>query len=79
MDVRLESRTALITGGSLGLGRAMALKFATSEADLAILARRPELLEAARKDIAAAAPDVKVRAYIAGTAINVDGGSSPVV
>ncbi len=27
MDVRLESRTALITGGSLGLGRAMALKF----------------------------------------------------
>ena len=63
MDVRLDSRTALITGGSLGLGRAMALKFATSGANLAILAKRPELLEAARKDIAAAAPEVEVRAY----------------
>ncbi len=63
MDVRLDGRAALVTGGSLGLGRAMALKFAEAGADVAILARRVELLEAARKDIAAAAPTVAVRAY----------------
>ncbi len=52
-----------MTGGSLGLGRAMALKFAEAGAHVAILARHPEILEATRKDIAAAAPGVEVRAY----------------
>ena len=54
MDIRLDGRNALITGGSKGLGLAMAVKFAASGANVAILARRPETLEAARQTVAAA-------------------------
>ena len=39
MDIRLDGRSAVITGGSKGLGLAMAEKFAASGADVAILAR----------------------------------------
>lgn len=48
MDVRLDGRTAIITGASKGLGLAMATEFAASGANVAILARRPEVLEEAR-------------------------------
>ena len=52
MEARLDGRTALITGASRGLGRAMALRFARSGADVAILARRPDVLEETRAEIA---------------------------
>lgn len=51
MDIRLDGRTAVITGGSRGLGLAAATRFAASGADIAILARRPEVLEEARQRI----------------------------
>ena len=54
MDVRLDGRKAFVTGGSRGLGRAMALKFAESGADVTILARRETELEETRAEIAAA-------------------------
>ncbi len=54
MDIRLDGRAALITGGSEGLGKAMALKFADAGADVAIVARRPDVLEAAKAEIDAA-------------------------
>tara|TARA_R110002126_G_scaffold20441_2_gene75581 strand:- start:1021 stop:1809 length:789 start_codon:yes stop_codon:yes gene_type:complete len=54
MDIRLDGRAALITGGSEGLGKGMAIRFADSGADVAILARRPDVLEAARAEIDAA-------------------------
>ena len=53
MDVRLDGRAALITGASRGLGLAMAKKFASSGADVAICARRGDVLEEARAEIAA--------------------------
>ena len=48
MDVRLDGRGAIITGGSKGLGLAMALEFAASGADVAILARDPAGLAEAK-------------------------------
>jgi NAD(P)-dependent dehydrogenase (short-subunit alcohol dehydrogenase family) len=51
MDIRLDGRVALITGGSEGLGKGMALRFAESGADIATLARRPDALNAAKAEI----------------------------
>ena len=53
MEIRLDGRTAVITGGSKGLGLAMAERFASSGADVAILARSPETLAEAKQKIAA--------------------------
>jgi NAD(P)-dependent dehydrogenase (short-subunit alcohol dehydrogenase family) len=55
MDMSLAGRTALITGGSRGLGLAMAIRFAESGANVAIVARRPDVLEEALRAIAAVA------------------------
>ena len=40
MDIKLTGRKALITGGSKGLGLAIARTFAEAGADVAIMARR---------------------------------------
>ena len=53
MDIRLDGRVALITGGSAGLGLAMATQFAQSGARVGILARRAGVLENARAGIVA--------------------------
>jgi 3-oxoacyl-[acyl-carrier protein] reductase len=48
MDVRLDGRTAIITGASKGLGLAMAREFAASGANVAMLARGAEGLAEAK-------------------------------
>ncbi|HUB14956.1 MAG TPA: SDR family oxidoreductase [Acetobacteraceae bacterium] len=55
MEVRLDGRSAIITGSSKGLGLAMAKEFAASGANVAILARRPDVLEEARAIVSAGA------------------------
>src|SRR6266852_8030907 len=51
MDIRLDGKSAVITGGSKGLGLAMAEKFAASGAAVAILARNPDTLAEAKRQI----------------------------
>ncbi len=57
MEIRLTGKTALITGGSLGLGRAMAQTFYQAGAQVAILARRPGPLEDTRAAIVGSSAD----------------------
>ena len=67
MEVRLDGRSAIITGASKGLGLAMAKEFAASGADVAILARRPEVLEEA-KGIASAGAKGRVATFVCDVA-----------
>ena len=53
MDTSLTGRTAIITGGSLGLGKAMAAAFYKEGAKVAILARRQGPLDEAVAEISA--------------------------
>ena len=51
MDINLSGRAAIITGGSKGLGLAMAKRFTQAGADVAILARTKTTLDEAVRDI----------------------------
>jgi 3-oxoacyl-[acyl-carrier protein] reductase len=55
MEISLKGRSAIITGGSKGLGLAMAQRFAASGADVAIVARGAEAIAQALKTIGAQA------------------------
>ena len=54
MDLDLAGKTALITGASLGLGRAMAEAFHGAGANVALLARREDILSRTADEIGAA-------------------------
>ena len=54
MDLGLTGKTALVTGGSAGIGKAIAGGLAQEGVDVAICARRREPLEAAAAEIARA-------------------------
>jgi len=51
MEISLKGRSAIITGGSKGIGFAIASRFAASGADVAIVARGQEALDAAVAEI----------------------------
>ena len=52
MELGLQNRVAIITGGSKGIGKASALALAREGADVAICARGAELLESVAGEIA---------------------------
>ena len=53
MNLGLEGKRAIVTGGSLGIGKAIARELAREGADVAIVARTKDTLEAAARELAA--------------------------
>lgn len=53
MDLQLTNKTALVTGASMGIGRAIAKGLAAEGVHVAVVARRTELLELLAEEIVA--------------------------
>jgi NAD(P)-dependent dehydrogenase (short-subunit alcohol dehydrogenase family) len=53
MDLGLQGKKAIVTGGSRGIGKAIARELAHEGVDVAIVARSPEPLAAAAQELAA--------------------------
>ena len=51
MDVRMDGRVAVITGGSTGLGLAMAKEFMASGGSVAMLSRKADVLASAKAEV----------------------------
>ena len=51
MDIDLKGKSALVTGGSLGIGKATALYLAQHGANVAIVARDPKRLDDAAREL----------------------------
>ena len=65
---RLDGQLALVTGGSAGIGRAIARELLGLGADLVIAARDGDALEIAREELLEEFPEGEVRALIADVA-----------
>ena len=53
MDLGLKGKHAIVTGGSQGIGKAIARELAREGVDVAIVARKKEALEAAARELSA--------------------------
>ena len=53
MDLGLKGKRAIVTGGSLGIGKCIARELAHEGVDVAIVSRNKERLEAAAKELSA--------------------------
>lgn len=60
MELRLDGTTALVTGASRGIGRAIAMAYAESGAKVMLSSRKEDALVATREDILGAVPDAEV-------------------
>src|SRR5512135_3596209 len=53
MDLELQGKVAIVTGGSRGIGKAIARELAREGVDVAIVARNKEALEATARELGA--------------------------
>ena len=53
MQMQMNGKAAIITGGSLGIGRAIAKRFLGAGGNVALAARRPEVLQEAKAELEA--------------------------
>ena len=60
MDMGLQDKVAIITGGSYGIGKAAALSMAREGARVILVARRADVLEEAVQDIKTATEGIAV-------------------
>ncbi len=86
MDLELTGRRALVTGGSRGIGKAVARALALEGVDVALLARNPQTLDAAAAELsqqtgrrvigvqADTTRDDEVRAAVADAVARLGGG-----
>ena len=51
MDLQLDGKKAIVTGGSMGIGKAVARELTREGVDVAIAARTPEVLEASANEL----------------------------
>jgi Tropinone reductase 1 len=65
---RLDGQVALVTGASVGIGRAIATELLGLGADVLLVARDDAQLEATRRELEEAHPDAQVRAFAADVA-----------
>ncbi len=57
MDLRLDGKVAVVTGGSRGIGKGIAKAFFDAGASVMLVSRKPEGLEATAAELGAAAPE----------------------
>ena len=73
----MSGRVALVTGATGGLGLAAATALAQRNADIWIVGRDPQRIEAARRAIAGVAPDSSVTTAVADSRSSTTCGTSP--
>jgi NAD(P)-dependent dehydrogenase (short-subunit alcohol dehydrogenase family) len=76
---QLKGKNALVTGGGSGIGLASAGAFVRDGANVLIMGRNGDKLEAARRTLAEINPDVTVSVHVGDVGVEADVKSAVVV